>query len=526
MAAAAGVDSKSQAAERIAQWATQELGFRRKATLVTAKGEEQISGADIEPLLQGELATVLDLAATHLVSLPNALKSRRRIAAYCAQASGPSSTAFWHVDLRHSLVGLREREETTLAEIKGRELENQAAIQNIDDVSVERRAVEARIRELRLQMLKKQLIAENTRRMASRMKMLIGEMNSIADAAPALDVPPEVVNALMTAPEAGGSRDLCSPRDLVARITAYLHRLSSDTANAPVSGPDDQLQQMVANVISCLKMLEDHHLQRQKSVEALRTTVSADKEALANSMDEVAGQLNMSAAVNGDATDDYAPLVFQAVLRDALSRVSTHVESLVPASKNAAGPSSCVPLDYDAKATGVVKAIEQTQSLISAVCKAAAEVCIADGGEKEARGIGRLVVRSSFSAAKRDGQLGEIAHAMAHASDQSHEALVGRLGAQIVQGLRIAHMMRAAGIELGASHARLNQLAGGREVADSESTLEGAVDALCRHSTERKAAASAAMAEWAGTSSILKSLQTASDSADTEETIARLSDAR
>ncbi|KAJ1761858.1 hypothetical protein LPJ69_002942, partial [Coemansia sp. RSA 1752] len=58
--------SKAEAARHIAQWATNELGFRKKTTLVTARGEENIVGDDIEPLLQGELAAVLDLASSHL----------------------------------------------------------------------------------------------------------------------------------------------------------------------------------------------------------------------------------------------------------------------------------------------------------------------------------------------------------------------------------------------------------------------------------------------------------------------------
>ncbi|KAJ2717625.1 hypothetical protein H4R23_005256, partial [Coemansia sp. Cherry 401B] len=85
MASAGRAESKPEVAQRIAQWATDELGFRKKTTLVSARGEERITGDDVEPLLQGELAAVLELASTHLVSSQNAADGRRKLAIYATQ---------------------------------------------------------------------------------------------------------------------------------------------------------------------------------------------------------------------------------------------------------------------------------------------------------------------------------------------------------------------------------------------------------------------------------------------------------
>ncbi|KAJ2354633.1 hypothetical protein GGF43_003150, partial [Coemansia sp. RSA 2618] len=143
MAGALEAKSKAETARHVAQWATDELGFRKKTTLVTARGEEKIAASDIEPLLQGELAKVLDLASSHLVSLQNAADSRRRLAAYCAQSHiDKDAQSLEHVSLRRNLVDLRAKEHAILADIKGVELENQAAIQAINGVAAKRRAAE------------------------------------------------------------------------------------------------------------------------------------------------------------------------------------------------------------------------------------------------------------------------------------------------------------------------------------------------------------------------------------------------
>ncbi|KAJ2127613.1 hypothetical protein IW136_006333, partial [Coemansia sp. RSA 678] len=221
--------SKAEAARHIAQWATNELGFRKKTTLVTARGEENVVGDDIEPLLQGELAAVLDLASSHLVSMQNAADSRRKLAIYCAQPHvDKDAQSLDHILLRRSLSDLRTKERTIMADIKGVELENQAAIQAIKDAAAKRRAIEARIRELRLQILKKQLMAENVRRLTSRMRVFAQEMSTGADSAQTPGILPEVAEAILGPIDRHGGNIVKCPSELLARLNETLQLSQSD----------------------------------------------------------------------------------------------------------------------------------------------------------------------------------------------------------------------------------------------------------------------------------------------------------
>ncbi|KAJ2473445.1 hypothetical protein GGI02_000856 [Coemansia sp. RSA 2322] len=179
MSSNANSRSKSEVAQAVAQWATGELGFRKHSTLVTAKGEEKIEAADIEPLLQGELVRILDLASRRVVSSRRALYARQKLAAYCTQSTLASeSLALPYIALRRSLTQLETQEGALLTEVEGVEHENRAAIQSIDALEFKRNAAAARIRELRLQIVIKQAVAEKTRRMTERMKVLVQEMAS------------------------------------------------------------------------------------------------------------------------------------------------------------------------------------------------------------------------------------------------------------------------------------------------------------------------------------------------------------
>ncbi|KAJ2834079.1 hypothetical protein GGI24_000578 [Coemansia furcata] len=171
--------SKAEIAHAVAQWATEELGFRRASTLVSAKGEEKIEATDVEPLLQGDLVRILDLATRHIVSSRRALYARHKLAAFCARpVSNPKLAQLPYIALRRSLKQLEARESTLLSEIESVELDNRAAVQSISDFESKRNAVEARIRELRLQILVKQAVAEKIRRLSKRMKVLVQEMTS------------------------------------------------------------------------------------------------------------------------------------------------------------------------------------------------------------------------------------------------------------------------------------------------------------------------------------------------------------
>ncbi|KAJ2583821.1 hypothetical protein GGH95_000777 [Coemansia sp. RSA 1836] len=171
--------SKAEIAHAVARWATEELGFRKQSTLVSAKGEEKIEAAELEPILQGELVRILDQATRHIVSSRRASYTRHKLAAYCAQhISGTKLSQLPYNALRRNLKQLEARESTLLLEIEGVELDNRAAMQSISDLESKRNAAEARIRELRLQILVKQAVAEKIRRLSKRMKALVQEMTS------------------------------------------------------------------------------------------------------------------------------------------------------------------------------------------------------------------------------------------------------------------------------------------------------------------------------------------------------------
>ncbi|KAJ2722009.1 hypothetical protein GGI07_003599 [Coemansia sp. Benny D115] len=262
------VSKKTETAQLIAQWATHELGFRKESTLVTAKGEERITAADIEPLLQGELATILELSATHLVSSQRASHVRSTLAAYCTQptnTTAPRSQNQQHptarVALQKDLLKIQLKEKHLAEDIASAELENQEAIRIIDDLNDKRSAAESRIRELRLQILAKQTIAEKTSRISRSMRVLTREM----------------------------SASTCGP----------------------------------------LTGLEDSYLELRESVSALTTRLGARKQELIKKLDTVSGKLNTEAMSQGSETRDFRDCIVQLVIEDAVTRVKNQTRALV-----------------------------------------------------------------------------------------------------------------------------------------------------------------------------------------------------
>ncbi|KAJ2532287.1 hypothetical protein IWW43_003277, partial [Coemansia sp. RSA 1935] len=328
--------SKAEAAQHIAQWATNELGFRKKTTLVTARGEENIVGDDIEPLLQGELAAVLDLASSHLVSMQNATDSRRKLAIYCAQPHvDKDAQSLDHILLRRSLSDLRTKERNIMADIKGVELENQAAIQAIKDAAAKRRAIEARIRELRLQILKKQLMAENVRRLTSRMRVFAQEMSTGADSAQTPGILPEVAEAILGPIDRHGGNIVKYPSELLARLNETLQLSQSDKrreslVNQQTNGDSgyEQSQVLIAGVLACLKDLHDRDLKDRSSAQEAHIQLNLSKTALINKLEEVAGQLNLSAAANGNMIDDYKVELLVPKLESASEYKSTEEDHI------------------------------------------------------------------------------------------------------------------------------------------------------------------------------------------------------
>ncbi|KAJ2834970.1 hypothetical protein J3B01_003795 [Coemansia erecta] len=462
--------SKAEAARHIAQWATNELGFRKKTTLVTARGEENIVGDDIEPLLQGELAAVLDLASSHLVSMQNAADSRRKLAIYCAQPHvDKDAQSLDHILLRRSLSDLRTKERNIMADIKGVELENQAAIQAIKDAAAKRRAIEARIRELRLQILKKQLMAENVRRLTSRMRVFAQEMSTGADSAQTPGILPEVAEAILGPIDRHGGNIVKYPSELLARLNETLQLSQSDKrreslVNQQTNGDSgyEQSQVLIAGVLACLKMI---------------TT-----------------------------------------LRDAATLLNGRVELLVPKLESASEYKSTEE-DHISKAADVAKAIKHIQQLTHTTRQMAAVV----------NNIADSEVAASFShllPALRYTDLRDLWNSISLTSLQriDLEQSYREFGSdQVVHGLRVAHMMRAVDGELATSHTMVEQVVNRQKTTPTES-IEAAVDGLRVHAQNQRAAAGAAMTKWAATSNVPKSLQVAKDSVDTEETIVRLSD--
>ncbi|KAJ2389998.1 hypothetical protein GGI05_003341 [Coemansia sp. RSA 2603] len=170
--------NKAETAELVSRWATYELGFRKPSTLVTTKGEDKLTPADVEPLLQGELANILELLATHVVSSQKATQIRAILASYCAQAtpsSGSKDQPVAYVALRKTLRDIHEREKVAMSEVKAAELESANSIKEIDSLAAKKSATESRIRELRLRILLKQAMSEKVHRLSQRMSVLIRE---------------------------------------------------------------------------------------------------------------------------------------------------------------------------------------------------------------------------------------------------------------------------------------------------------------------------------------------------------------
>ncbi|KAJ2572137.1 hypothetical protein IW140_001177 [Coemansia sp. RSA 1813] len=198
---AKGAD-KEQAAKLIADWATEELGFRKKSTLVTAKGEETIQPVELEPLLQGRLAHILELASAHIVSSQNASFARRRLAEYCDQL-GPTNREdapdLAYISLFTGVKSMRAKEKHFLSEIDGTHRQNYNVIQQINDLEAKKTSAEHRIRELRLQILMKQAMAENLRQMSTRVKGLTREMMPGSSLVQPSDISQDVVRSVLSA---------------------------------------------------------------------------------------------------------------------------------------------------------------------------------------------------------------------------------------------------------------------------------------------------------------------------------------
>ncbi|KAJ2787236.1 hypothetical protein GGI15_000897 [Coemansia interrupta] len=384
--------NKAETAELVAQWATYELGFRKPSTLVTTKGEDKLRPADLEPLLQGELANILGLLATHVVSSQKATQIRTTLASYSAHAtpsSGSKDQPVSYIALQKTLRDMREREKAALSEIRAAELESTNSIKEIDSLAAKKSAAESRIRELRLKILLKQAMAERVSRLSRRMSVLIHE----------------------TKVAAGGSKASTETGPLLDLLKSIESKTMTDESDisfmdgnmAQEDSSREKTQIMVANIITDIKSLVDKHVQTRNSVGVLRSEVSAAKSELAAKLEAVSGKLNTEAALGGGETRDYKEAVLQSVMNDAVAQVKSRANSLIP---------QLVPV--------------RTHSWGSESHN--------DKQQREYRSADNLVTRSGETEYERNRFVGDIIRAATGSSGKTHEAAAAELVDQLVQG--------------------------------------------------------------------------------------------
>ncbi|KAJ2512088.1 hypothetical protein GGI11_004864, partial [Coemansia sp. RSA 2049] len=352
--AAKDVLNKEEAARLIADWATEELGFRKKSTLVTAKGEEKIQAAELEPLLQGKLANILELFASHVVSSRDAEYTRHRLEEYCEQLGStredsPADLAY--VSLFASVKQMRAKKQRLLSSISGMHSQNSEAIQKIGDLEAKKISAERHIRELRLRILMKQAMAENLRRMDNRVKELTKEMQPSSVLVQPSEISPEISSGAVRSALFGSA----PTRDMKLAPLEFLTAFMAKIKGAKVDSPDSYLdgntpeesdslrkeqQIVIAGIISCLKELEDRCVKMWREIQAAQESVDLKKSALVEKMEMVAGQLDMSSAAttpvtaeNGlDAPDvtETTKAMLRIATRDMASQISEGLSSLVP----------------------------------------------------------------------------------------------------------------------------------------------------------------------------------------------------
>ncbi|KAJ2842459.1 hypothetical protein GGI22_007548, partial [Coemansia erecta] len=236
-AAKAKSADKEGVAKLIAAWATEELGFRKASTLVTAKGEEAVQPSELEPLLRGILANILEFAATHVVSSQNAGYIRRRLTEYCDQI-GPGEEGtpeLGYITLFTIVKQTRAKEQRLLSSIDSMHRQNSKAIQQIDELEAKKLSAEHRIRELRLQILMKQAMAKNLRRMGSRVKGLTKEMMPNSSLVQPSDIPPDIVRSVLSASAMDkGARQ--SPLEFLTALTTKAKEWSSEGSQNQLAG--------------------------------------------------------------------------------------------------------------------------------------------------------------------------------------------------------------------------------------------------------------------------------------------------
>ncbi|KAJ2549026.1 hypothetical protein EV175_004602 [Coemansia sp. RSA 1933] len=561
--AAKGAD-KEEVAKLIASWATNELGFRKRSTLVTAKGEETIQPENLEPLLQGRLANILELVATHVVSSQNASYTRRRLAEYCDRLGpgedGPPDLEY--IPLFTSVKQMRAKEQRLLSDIDGMHRQNSKAIHQITKLEIKKTAAERRIRELRLQILVKQSMAENLRRMGSRVKALTKEMMPNSSLVQPSGIYPDVVRSVMSASamDRGAHH---SPLEFLTALTTKAKEAASvcleetQLTRDKTQDSDDlykERQLMVAGIITCLK-----------------ERVNSKKVDLVEKVDRVAGQISMSAEPgDGASLPDIADLrnaIFQISIQSAASHINERLGSLVP---DLVSQSRSVWSQSNGgeKTDQITQTVARIQTLLADIKQSAADVerlvlsavsteskrfvnslFYADPREAwnavdiwrlqnltidpsdQAKGVAKpadkLVTRNNLVEVDRFEKVTSIFSHIPDTSGQAHELAVANIAEHLIQGLRQVHVMANVRASLSESKVRMAQHILSEESLakqGTDSTLEDTLESVCAESKEIRSSARAAIKSWAEGSSAEDILQLVVESEATEERVAHLSE--
>ncbi|KAJ2092084.1 hypothetical protein IW138_001450 [Coemansia sp. RSA 986] len=523
---AKGAD-KEQAAKLIADWATEELGFRKKSTLVTAKGEETIQPVELEPLLQGRLAHILELASAHIVSSQNASFARRRLAEYCDQL-GPTNREdapdLAYISLFTGVKSMRAKEKHFLSEIDGTHRQNYNVIQQINDLEAKKTSAEHRIRELRLQILMKQAMAENLRQMSTRVKGLTREMMPGSSLVQPSDISQDVVRSVLSA-----------------------SAIDKDE-------------------------LEDRCVQMWREIQTTQERANSKKDELVEKVERIAGQISMNteAANVSRHSPDTAELrnaIFQSVIHEAASHINERLGSLVP-DLVSQSRSMWSHSDSGEKTDQITQTVGRIQTLLSDIKQCVADVegfvsskvftenkrfvhalvyadpreawnavdiwrlqhltiDSSDQTKRITKPADKLVTSSNLVEVERLQKIGGIFSQTPGISGQAHELAVASIGENLVQGLRQVHVMenvRASLAESKARMARLLLLSEGSLANHDSITLEDTIDRLCAESRHRRSSAGTAIKDWVDRSKAEGILRLVAESEATEERIAHLSD--
>lgn len=363
--------ARGDVAHQVVDWLTNEVGFRKKSTLVSARGEEKITIEEIQPLLQGDLASLLQFFSQHTVSTPNATRIRQTLASYCNyltsnDSSGSGPDALEYLKLRGDIQDKDNREKDLAAEIRGLELDNRSSMQSISDIRTKKQAIETRIRDLRMQILVRQAMSENVRRLSQRMQLLVHEMThgiSTAQKAPASADLIQAIQGLGTERSSHQGNSGTSVNGLLTRLLSQVKQpmLQNQENSASEVG---KRQQIIASIIYGLKDLEDKYLQMQNRRSSLSQESKVAESNLNQQIETLASELKMhaaSTAATGDETNfqNTIPLVVLLDAASSVSRSQQHGQLMVPVETSALARSNT---SVDAKVSelaSVIRSIRQ-----------------------------------------------------------------------------------------------------------------------------------------------------------------------